>query len=213
MRFNAGVFAMFRRFFSIGDLDVGTAVTMHILAKMVAQCWRPRQPRSESPTQSSNRATTIGQRSPIHALSDPSCGSDKDFRRSASCGHWILHAKRPLPVGYMPAIRDMPAKDRRAWTPAAGDRSKFLNDVRFHLTSTDGPRRTRRLAPRHGRTPTKALPLSPVYQKPIPWAFTWADASGQCFGRMHGAGSNPEHRRCRLANTITPWCSPIAPWP
>ena len=44
MRFNAGVFVLVRRFFSIGHLCVGTAVTMHILVKMVAQCWKPRQP-------------------------------------------------------------------------------------------------------------------------------------------------------------------------
>jgi len=44
MRFNAGVFALVRRFFSIGHLCVRTAVAMRILKKMVAQCWKPRQP-------------------------------------------------------------------------------------------------------------------------------------------------------------------------
>jgi len=44
MRFNAGVFVLVRRFFSIGHLYVRTAVAMRILVKMVAQCWKPRQP-------------------------------------------------------------------------------------------------------------------------------------------------------------------------
>jgi len=36
MRFNAGVFVLVRRFFSIGHLYVRTAVAMRILVKMVA---------------------------------------------------------------------------------------------------------------------------------------------------------------------------------
>ena len=116
MRFNAGVFVLVRRFFSIGHLRDGTAVTMRILVKMVAQCWKPRQP--EPGLQC--KAAIVPQPSVgTHHFMRPAIAllhRKKDFHRgsaaNAEIGFCMQGGHCPWwhSLGAMPAIRGMRRK-------------------------------------------------------------------------------------------------------
>jgi hypothetical protein len=116
MRFNAGVFVLVRRFFSIGHLRVGTAVTMRILVKMVAQCWKPRQP--EPGLQC--KAAIVPQPSVgTHQFMRPAIAapaSKKAFHRGSAANAEIGfcmqggHSPWRHSLGAMPAIRGMRRK-------------------------------------------------------------------------------------------------------